>query len=129
MFFVHQSDSQHLGNESTGDVGFKGTEREKTVAGCCAVAVPVSVRFQRARVSWLSTGWGALWEKGERLERRGFLSGLERGMRGGAVGVFNPRTLSRSHAPDDCSYSSSSPSAGCIAARLCLDREKMKYRK
>lgn len=134
LFFVHQSDSQFLGNESTGEVGFKGTEREKTVAGCCAVAVPVSSPCSEggaAHVSWLSKGWGALWEKGERLKRRGFLSGLGRGMSGWSSGrqaEFNPMTLSHFHGPADCTYSSSSPSAGCIAARLCLDGEKMRYR-
>lgn len=46
----------------------------------------------------------------------------------GALGRINPMTLSHSHAPADRSYSSSSPSAGCIAARLCLNRERMKCR-
>lgn len=128
VFFVHQSDSPYLGNESTGDVGFKGTEREKTVAGCCAVAVPVSSPLSEggaAHVSWLSIG-RIVGKRGATREER-----LGRGMRGRCSGrgaEFNPMTLSHFHGPADCTYSSSSLSAGCIAARLCLEGEKMKYR-
>ncbi len=117
--------------KSTGNIGFKGTEISER--GRCAVAVPVSSPLSQRDAAQVCPRHGGLWGKGERLQKRGFLSGLGCCMEGAGSGRINPMTLSHSHAfptlrPADWSYSSSSLSAGCIAARLCLDRERMKYR-
>lgn len=102
--------------KSTGDVGFKGTDRSQSKSVLLVCLFPVTFRERRSTRSLVVQRTG---EKGAKIWRER-VSIKVWTWHEWASGWINPMTLSHSHAPAERSYSSSSPSAGCIATRLCL---------